>query len=139
VVEGDPEDVPLLAHLGVQPRGQRVDDRRADAVQTTGHLVAAAAELATGVQLGEHELDRADALGRVHVGGDAAPVVAHPHPTVGQQRDVDGVGIPGQGLVDRVVDDLPHQVVQVVQAALAGRPDIHARAACGQLPAPPAR
>ncbi len=59
----------------VEPGGQRVDDRGADAVQATGDLVAAAAELAAGVQLGEHELDGADALGRVHVGGDAAPVV----------------------------------------------------------------
>jgi hypothetical protein len=123
VVEAHPEGVPLLAHLDVEPAGQRVDDRRADAVQTAGHLVAAAAELAAGMQLGEHELDRADALGRVDVGGDAAPVVAHPHAAVGLQRDVDGVGIPGQGLVDRVVDDLPDEVVQ---AALAGGPDVHA-------------
>ena len=47
-------------------------------MQTTGHLVAAAAELAAGVQLGEHELDGGDALGRVHAGGDAAPVVLDP-------------------------------------------------------------
>ena len=47
-------------------------------MQATGHLVAAAAELAAGVQLGEHELDGADALGRVDVGGDAAAVVVDP-------------------------------------------------------------
>jgi hypothetical protein len=83
VVEAHPEGVPLLAHLDVQPGGQRVDDRRADAVQTAGDLVAAAAELAAGVQLGEHELDGAHALGRVDVGGDAAPVVLDPHAPVG--------------------------------------------------------
>ena len=55
-----------------------VDDRGADAVQATGHLVPAAAELAAGVQLGEDELDGADALGGVHVGGDAAAVVLDP-------------------------------------------------------------
>ena len=62
VVEGHPEDVALLADLDVEPGRQGVDHRGADAVQATGHLVAAAAELAAGVQLGEHELDGGHAL-----------------------------------------------------------------------------
>ena len=37
--------------------------------------------------------------------------------------DVDRVGLAGQRLVDRVVDDLPHEVVQ---AARTRRPDVHA-------------
>ena len=57
VVERDPEDVAQLVDLDVEPGRQGVDDRGADAVQATGHLVAAAAELAAGVQLGEDELD----------------------------------------------------------------------------------
>ena len=130
VVEGHPEGVALLAHADVEPGGQRVDHRGADAVQATGHLVAAAAELAAGVQLGEHELDGADALGGVHVGGDAAPVVLDADRAVLHQGDVDGVGVAGQGLVDRVVDDLPDQVVQ---AALAGGADVHAGALADRL------
>ena len=130
VVEGHPEGVALLAHADVEPGRQRVDDRGADTVQATGHLVATAAELAAGVQLGEHELDGADALGRVHVGGDAAPVVLDPDRAVLHQGDVDGVGVAGEGLVDRVVDDLPHQVVQ---AALAGGADVHAGALADRL------
>ena len=43
-------DVPVLGHLDLKPLGQGVDDGRADAVQTAGDLVAAAAELAAGVQ-----------------------------------------------------------------------------------------
>ena len=57
------------------------------------------------------------------VGGDAAAVVDDADAAVGQQGDVDGVGVAGEGLVDRVVDDLPDQVVQ---AALAGGADVHA-------------
>ncbi len=132
VVEGHPERVALLAHADVEPGGQGVDHRGADAVQATGHLVAAAAELAAGVQLGEHELDGADALGGVQVGGDAAPVVLDPDRAVLHQGDVDGVGVARQGLVDRVVDDLPDQVVQ---AALAGGPDVHAGALADRLEA----
>ena len=51
---------------------------------------------------------------------------------VGQQRDLDVVGVAGQRLVDRVVDDLPDQVVQ---AALAGRADVHAGALADRLEA----
>jgi hypothetical protein len=43
--------------LDVQPRGQGVDDGRADAVQATGGGVRTAAELAARVQLGEDHLD----------------------------------------------------------------------------------
>jgi hypothetical protein len=41
----------------VQTLGQGVDDGGADAVQTAGRRVGAAAELAAGVQLREHDLD----------------------------------------------------------------------------------
>ena len=54
---------------------------------------------------------------------DAATVVVDLDAAVGEQRDHDPVAVAGQRLVDGVVDDLPDQVVQ---AALAGRPDVHA-------------
>ena len=50
--------VPVVAvHVDVElePLAERVDDRDADAVQTAGDLVAGAAELAAGVQHGEHD------------------------------------------------------------------------------------
>ena len=50
--------VAVAADLDVEALGQRVDDRHADAVQAAGDLVAAAvAELAAGVQDGQHDLD----------------------------------------------------------------------------------
>ena len=66
------------------------------------------------------------------VDGDAAAVVDDAHAAVGEQRDVDAVGVAGEGLVDRVVDDLPHQVVQ---AALTGRADVHAGTLADRLEA----
>ena len=57
VGEGLPVDVTRLAHLDVEPAGQGVDHGDADAVQAAGDRVAAAAELAAGVQHGEHDLD----------------------------------------------------------------------------------
>ncbi len=110
--------------------GQRVDHRDADAVQTAGDLVAAAAELAAGVQHGEHDRDRGELLARRDVDRDAPAVVADLDAAVGHDRDLDAVAEAGQRLVDGVVNDLPHQVVQ---AALTGRADVHAGALADRL------
>ena len=104
----------------------------ADAVQAAGDRVAAAAELAAGVQHGQHDLDGAAALGLDDVDRDAAAVVGDADAAVGEQRDVDRVGVAGERLVDGVVDDL---VDEVVQAALAGGPDVHAGALAHRLEA----
>ena len=61
----------------------------------------------------------------VDVDRDAAAVVGDGDRAVGIERDVDQVGIAGQRLVDRVVDDLEHHVVQA--GAVVGVADIHAR------------
>ena len=54
--------------------------------------------------------------------GKPRPLSIDADAAVGEQHHVDGVAVAGQRLVDRVVDDLPDQVVQ---AALAGRTDVH--------------
>lgn len=104
---------------------QGVHDGHADAVQTAGDGVAAAAELAARVQDRQDDLDGRLPLGRHDADRDAAAVVDDPHTAVGEDRHVDGVRVPGQGLVDRVVHHLVHEVVQ---PALTGRADVHAGA-----------
>ncbi len=130
--EGLPPEVAAVLDLDDQPGRQRVDDRDADAVQAAGDLVAAAAELAAGVQHGQRHVDRRQLLARGGVGGDAAAVVDDPDAAVGEQRHHDPVAVAGERLVDRVVDDLGDQVVQ---AALAGRADVHAGALADRLEA----
>ena len=125
--------LPLVAVAGdlqVQALRERVDDRDADAVQATGDLVAAAlAELAAGVEDGQHDLGRGALLLGVLVDRDAAAVVGDGDAVVRVQRHLDVVAVAGERLVDGVVDDL---VDEVVQPARTGRSDVHARAACGQ-------
>jgi hypothetical protein len=75
------------------------------------------------VQHGQHDLDGGLALGRDDAHRDATAVVDDPDTAVGEDRHVDGVRVTGQRLVDGVVHDLLHQVVQ---AALTGRADVHA-------------
>jgi len=101
-------------------------------VQTAGYGVGLAVELAPRVQGGHHDLDRRAVLHRVLVHGNAAAVVPHPHPAVGEQLHVDGVAVAGQRLVDGVVHDL---VDEMMQSALAGRADVHPRALADSLKA----
>ena len=115
-------DLPVAAHLGDEPLGERVDDRDADAVQAAGDLVAVAAELAAGVELRQDDRERGQALLRDHVDRDARAGVANGHRVVRMDRDVDEVVAAGERLVDRVVD---HLVDEVVEAARARRADVH--------------
>ena len=122
-----------LLDLDLSAAGQRVDDGDADAVQAAGDLVAAAAELAAGVQHGEHHgrPPGCPRSGATSV-GMPRPLSHDPDAAVGEQGDLDAVAVAGQRLVDGVVDDLPDQVVQ---AALAGGADVHARALADRLEA----
>ncbi|GAA2891288.1 hypothetical protein GCM10010517_55610 [Streptosporangium fragile] len=61
---------------------------------------------------------------------DAPAVVDDPHTVVGEQGDLDAVGMTGQGLVDRVVHDL---VDEVMKTTLSGGADVHARALTDRL------
>ena len=118
--------VAVAADLDGELLRERVDDRHADAVQPAGDLVAATlAELAAGVQDGEHDFDSGLALLLHHRHRDPAPVVDDRHGVVGVDRHLDLRGEAREGLVDGVVD---HLVDEVVQPERAGRADVHAGA-----------
>ena len=69
--------VAVPADIDGQPLGTGVDDGRADAVQTAGHLVAGvlAAELAAGVEDGVNDGDGGQTGIGLNVHGDAAAVI----------------------------------------------------------------
>ena len=135
-VLGQAAGEPLLEHAAVardahqQPLGERVHDGDADAVQAAGDLVAVAAELAAGVQLRHHDLDRGQAGALDDADRDAGAVVDDGHRAVAVQRHRDGVAAPREGLVDAVVEHLPDEVMQ---APHAGRADVHAGTAPDRL------
>lgn len=109
--EGQTPGGAVEVDLDDQFRRQCVDHRCAHPVQPARGSVGAGAKLAAGVQLGKHDLNGSAAVGLL-AGGDAPPVVGHLDRAIPMQGDLDQVGVSGGGLVDRVVDQLPHQVVQ---------------------------
>ena len=117
----------VAADIDGQPLGAGVDDGSADAVQAAGHLVTGilAAELAAGVEDGVNNGDSGQAGIRLDIHGDAAAVIRDLNDVVLEDLDLNVVAVTGQRLVDGVVHDL---IDQMVQATLAGRADIHARA-----------
>ena len=117
-------DLAVLVDLDLQPLGEGVDDRGAHAVQAAGHLVAPAAEFAAGVQHGEDDLQRALAGLLLNIHGDAAAVVGHANDVPLFDDDLDMGAVAGQRLVDGVIHDLIHQMVQ---ARGRGGADVHAR------------
>jgi hypothetical protein len=118
-------DRAVAPDLEVETLREGVDDRDSNAVQATGDLVAAAvAELAAGVQRGQHNLRRRLVLGLLHfLHGDPASVVDHRAAVVGMQGHRDSLRMAGDRLVHGVVHNL---VDEVVQATGAGRADVHA-------------
>ncbi len=122
--------MPVAVHLGAKPGRERVDAGHAHAVQPAGDLVPAAAELAARVQHGQRHGQRVLAGLFVQADGDAAAVVADRYGLVRVDGDLDVRAIARERLVDRVVDDLRHEVMQ---PALVRRADVHARAAAHGL------
>jgi hypothetical protein len=59
----------------------------------------------------------------VLVDRDAATIVDDADTAIGEERDRDAGGVARERLVDGVVDDLVHEVVE---SALAGGTDVHA-------------
>ena len=113
---------------------ERVHHGNAHAMKAAGHRVGLVVELATGVQRGQHDLDRGPPVFGSRDGrdGDAAAVVHDLARPVGQQPDEDLGADAGKRLVDRVVHDL---VDEVVQTPRTGASDVHAGPAADCLEA----
>ena len=92
-------------------------------MEPAGGGVGDPAELAAGVQPGEHDLDAGQLRAGLDVDGDAASVVAYLSRAVGVQDDLDPGADAGKRLVHGVVDRLPQALHE---AAGVGGPDVHA-------------
>ena len=124
----------IACDLDRHPVAERVDDRYAHPVQPAGRLVDLAAEFATRVKRGEHDLrcaDLSENLG-MRVDRDTSPVVADCDRAVGFERQVDPGRVARHDLVHRVVE---HLGGEMVQRDLVGAADIHAGTAAHRFEA----
>ena len=110
-----------------EPLGECIHHRHADAMKPARDLVGVRIELTAGMQLGHHDLGRRarELVLFVDLGRNAAPVVDDADRIVGVDGDDDLVAEARERLVDGVVDDLEHHVVQ--SRAVGGVADVHAR------------
>ena len=102
-------------------------------METAGEFVSPLAEFATGVQVGQHELDGRHTEFRVHVYRYASTVVLHRDGTIRMDRDRDNVTEAGEVFVDRVIEHLENGVVKTSFGG--GIADIHSRTLADRLEA----
>ncbi len=100
-------------------------------MQAAGGLVRAGIEFAAGMQ-GAHDDFQRRFLRKLgmRIDRNAAPVVHHAEIAVLVHGDVDAGGVAGHRLVHRIVE---HFGEQVMQRALVGAADIHARTPAHRL------
>ncbi len=129
VAEAHPVLLAVAPDGELQHFGERVHHRDADAVQAAGDLVGilvgGVVELPAGMELGHDDLGGGDAFLLVNPGRDAAAIVLDRDRAVRVQGDQNPVAMAGQSLVDRIVRDLEHHVVEA--RAVVRVADIHAR------------
>ena len=125
------EDATIAFDLRDELGGKRVDARDADAVKAAGYFIAVAAELAAGVENRQDDLERrhVPSLGMLS-DRDATTVVYARERAVFVYHCFDFGAVACEGLVHGVVDNL---VDQVMQAARAGRADVHTGALAHML------
>ena len=101
-------------------------------MEPAGIFVGALAELAAGVQIRQHQLDGWHFELRMHVDGNAAPVVPHRNRTVDMDGHFNFRAVTGEMFIDRVIENFENHVMQ---AALIRVPNIHSGAFANGLEA----
>ena len=112
-------DFAVSVHFCTQVTRKGVYARYPNAVETTGNLVTVFVEFTTGTDFGHDHLKGRDALLFVDADGNATAVVFYANAVGFGDGHVDRVAMPGQRLVNGVVNDLIHQVVQAANAHIS--------------------
>jgi len=99
-------------------------------MQSPGIFISALPELASRMQVGQHQLDRRHIPFGVHVHRDASPVIANRDGAIYMNGNLDLAAESGQVFVNGVVEHLKNTVMQ---AALVRVADIHSRAFAHRL------
>ena len=94
-------------------------------MQTTGNFIRPFIEFTTGMQYRQNHFKSRFMLFLVHIDRNTATVIDNPDRIIFVDIYLDMSGISGKSFVDRVIDNLIHQVMQPFYTDIA---DIHGRA-----------
>ncbi len=125
ILKADAPDTAALLYRHLQPGGEGIHNRGADAVQAAGDFIAPAAELSAGVQDGIDHLHGGLSGLVVDADGNASAVVRDRDGIVRIDGDLDMGAESRQRLIHRVIDDL---IDQMVEPSGGGGADVHAGA-----------
>ena len=103
----------------LKPQGESIYTRCADAVETSGCLVATIAKLTTGMKLGHDHFDAGLTGLLVDINWDASPVITNRNRAIGMQRYIDFCAVTCQNFIDRVINDLFKEVMQSTKTGVA--------------------
>lgn len=117
----------VAADFRLEPVRQGIHAFGAHPVETAGIFVGPLAELASRMQVGQHQFHSGNAEFGVHIHRNAAPVVHNGNGTVHVDYNVNLAAVAGQVLVNGVIQNFKYTMVQ---AALIRVPNVHA----GPLP-----
>ena len=107
-----------------QPLRKRIHNGSTNTVQATRIAVILMIELAAGMQPGEDHFNTGNAQFRMNVYRHTAPIIFDRSAAILMKLHTNAPGKAVCHLVDRIIHDLPEQVMQ---AACTGRTDVHTR------------
>ena len=117
-------EMAVVSHLHLQPFGKGVHHAGAHAMETAGNLVAAAAELAAGMEDGEDHRHRRQPCLLLDTHRDTPAVIGNPDDVPREDIHLNMGAVPRQGFINGVIYNF---IDQVMEALGAGRADVHAR------------
>jgi len=112
--------------------GESIHDGDANAVETTGNLVALVVEFSPRMKSGHDHLCSGTFLGWVFADRDAATIVNDSDAAILVNDNDDFLAEATYGFIDRVIHDLVDEVMQTIET---GRPNVHSRAFSNRIKA----
>ena len=120
-------DISIATNSDFQQLRQGIHYRHTDAVQAAAELVALVREFSTRVKSRQDHFHTGYLLLGMQVNGHATSVVCHAERAIGMQHNVNLPTVPGESLIDGIVDHFLRQVVW------AGGVGIHTRTLANRL------
>ena len=91
----------------IHTSGQGIHHRCPHPMETTRGGVGACSEFSPGMQFGEHQFHTGQPSARLDINGNTTSRVRYFHAVIRVKSDRNVVTVPGNGLVNRVIDKFP--------------------------------